>query len=71
MIGKLWFALAVVVSVSAAYMYRYEPMAVPDIRWETHVWDRWTQRVCIISQLQTDNELICSKQVLRELKVIP
>ncbi len=66
MIGKLWFALAVVVSVSAAHMYRYEQVPNPNIRGETLVWDRWTQRVCSIG-FRTDNELVCSRARLKEL----
>ena len=66
MIGKLWFAFAVVVSVGAAYMYRYEPMS-SSMMPELQVWDRWTQRVCIVG-IRTDNKLICSEKDLNNLR---
>ncbi len=60
-----WFVLAVAVSVSAAFMYRYEPLP-SDIIGRIIVWDRWAQRECIV--VTQADMFICSKQELEEFR---
>lgn len=48
--GLRWsfFVLALITVVLAAYMFRYEPLAVPGTTSAlTFVWDRWTHRPCM------------------------
>ncbi len=60
-----WFVLAVVVSVSAACMYRYEPLPSANFG-QLAVWDRWAQRECIV--VTQADMFICSKQDLEEFR---
>jgi hypothetical protein len=41
-----WLALASLIALGAAHMFRYAPLGTGSIE-AAYVWDRWTHRVCL------------------------
>jgi len=58
-----FFALAVVAAITAAYMFRYEPL-VPNPASFLYVWDRWEHRTCM-STLKSGKKLLCTLEDVR------
>ena len=54
------FALALIATVLAAHMFRYEPLTLPEnsIR-GTSVWDRWNHRPCMTG-MELKNKMMCT-----------
>lgn len=56
-----WPVVVLLVAGSAAYMYRYEPVASPNSLQAIAVWDRWGHRLCLSSFYEAPG-LHCSKE---------